>query len=1292
MNDKLTSVNVESFLNDHLERSEIVLLEEGKETNDILAIAEAKGYILKDSNDLAGFKTIYTFDTAANINKARLPKELLLKALPGIIGKPVDIDHNRIYVVGHYIDYRYIAAKHMVIAYGVFYKSNFGEEWAKAKELFKAGKLGTSYEIWCPKSKRKYLPDGTYILTNIEIAGGGLMFKEKPAFPDAKVLELAMKHIDEQKEAEQEYLIPTKKYESCELFFSAGYNYDAKVGNAKTTAVPVSEMLYVADALVGKPVTVNSGRTIGFEKPVEGLPNPTRTQVGLSMPAKNGTPGSLTDLAEKNALKNTGTQPAQLRNDNLADNVSVPGPQVVACACQNCAHNFNLSAQTFQRKNSIDFYECSKVDDMHQCPNCKSIINRQGFMLHPPQIIDFGMSCPSCRSSQWRILSNAPDTADVKCMSCAKNFHLDFHKEETNSPISKFNFLREGNSSCPQCGNNIPFSTISNADVKPLTCRKCGLHYGINLTRQGSSRKIERANEFVQQEENMGIAPTGGTGAETAPQSASVKKSTAPKQKFVPRSNQEITDVMAAQNTDVDNQLTKNLETKPNEPQNEGAVYLVRHGKTKYNSDEKSTPDSKIRGWKNVPLDKDGKQEARELGQIFKGHAPDKLYSSDLSRAYDTAAQISRATNVPVTNKFNLRPWNLGEHQGQPSSKVNPEIMKSAKETPHIKVKGGESFNNFKTRALNQARQLIDEAKKGKKVVAVTHSRVAKLIQAWIANGCPDDNSIDHNEFEKDTVKTGSIHKIVPTDKGVKVTEIADLQNASILDNTTQSSEKGGITMSEQNPEVKQETPVAEVKPEVVATPVAETPKVETPVVEAPKVEAPVAETPKVEETPAAPVVEAEAAVEVESADALEAEEALEVSKTLKAEDRDKLSNDDFAVVKTVKDKTGSKTVRKYPIHDKAHVQNALARLHQAPSRDGLKKLGVDPDAVITKVKAKAKKMGMEDAEIEGYCVASQGTDMQKVDKRGSETNPTEVVAASAEQPVVAKKIKVGSDGVEGLTPDQVNQMQNQLFANVKQAMKFRKAHKASMKNIKALKKAMADGCFASVEDVVMNMDIDGVKKTTVSDVGTGEKPTEAVDSGNAPVPEAKPIMVELNDGDKAKAAADALKPAATGENVEPIVAPASPVANAEVPSKGTETPVSNPDGEKVSGPVGSGSATEVPGLAPVETTKQGSDTDLAKANAEIQALKEKNSLLETAAVKLIERRNTLGEFGKDLSDKDILDDDKFEVAKIKAENKALKHELNTSSAHLAETSNVRGEDETKNLAAKIKAQAQKLY
>ena len=45
--------------------------------------------------------------------------------------------------------------------------------------------------------------------------------------------------------------------------------------------------------------------------------------------------------------------------------------------------------------------------------------------------------------------------------------------------------------------------------------------------------------------------------------------------------------------------------------------------------------------------------------------------------------------------------------------------------------------------------------------------------------------------------------------------------------------------------------------------------------------------------------------VDVDDAEALEAEELLEVSKTLKAEDRNALSNQKFAVVKKVKGKDG---------------------------------------------------------------------------------------------------------------------------------------------------------------------------------------------------------------------------------------------------------------------------------------------------------------------------------------------------------------------------------------------------
>ena len=151
-----------------------------------------------------------------------------------------------------------------------------------------------------------------------------------------------------------------------------------------------------------------------------------------------------------------------------------------------------------------------------------------------------------------RSLNNEPEKADVKCMNCSKNFDLNFEKEDTNNPIKRFNFLREGHSNCPQCGHSIPYSTISSAEVKSLTCPKCNLHYGIDLTKSGNSRKIERANEYVQQEDYMNISPTGGNGQKWLLKVlASVKKTSERNQLRLNKNlslstNQQIVDVMAA--------------------------------------------------------------------------------------------------------------------------------------------------------------------------------------------------------------------------------------------------------------------------------------------------------------------------------------------------------------------------------------------------------------------------------------------------------------------------------------------------------------------------------------------------------------------------------------------------------------------------------------------------------------------------------------------------------------------------------------------------------------------------
>lgn len=68
---------------------------------------------------------------------------------------------------------------------------------------------------------------------------------------------------------------------------------------------------------------------------------------------------------------------------------------------------------------------------------------------------------------------------------------------------------------------------------------------------------------------------------------------------------------------------------------------------------------------------------------------------------------------------------------------------------------------------------------------------------------------------------------------------------------------------------------------------------------------------------------------------------------------KNKLSDEDFAVVY---EENGVK-VRKYPIHDKAHVRNALARAAQTMEKGG--RAAEDARKALPKIKAAAKKMGI---------------------------------------------------------------------------------------------------------------------------------------------------------------------------------------------------------------------------------------------------------------------------------------------------------------------------------------------
>ena len=86
---------------------------------------------------------------------------------------------------------------------------------------------------------------------------------------------------------------------------------------------------------------------------------------------------------------------------------------------------------------------------------------------------------------------------------------------------------------------------------------------------------------------------------------------------------------------------------------------LVRHGQTDWNLE------GRYQGQSDVPLNDNGRAQARSLIEKLKGKNFSAIYTSDLAHARETAEPISKALDIPLRIEPRLREINQGEWEGQ---------------------------------------------------------------------------------------------------------------------------------------------------------------------------------------------------------------------------------------------------------------------------------------------------------------------------------------------------------------------------------------------------------------------------------------------------------------------------------------------------------------------------------------------------------------------------------------------------------------------------------------------------
>ena len=87
-------------------------------------------------------------------------------------------------------------------------------------------------------------------------------------------------------------------------------------------------------------------------------------------------------------------------------------------------------------------------------------------------------------------------------------------------------------------------------------------------------------------------------------------------------------------------------------------LILVRHGETLWNRERR------MQGQTDTPLSAIGRAQAQAVGQRLARHPFVALYSSDLTRAWDTAAAIARASGREVRREPALRERTFGVFEG----------------------------------------------------------------------------------------------------------------------------------------------------------------------------------------------------------------------------------------------------------------------------------------------------------------------------------------------------------------------------------------------------------------------------------------------------------------------------------------------------------------------------------------------------------------------------------------------------------------------------------------------------
>ena len=158
-------------------------------------------------------------------------------------------------------------------------------------------------------------------------------------------------------------------------------------------------------------------------------------------------------------------------------------------------------------------------------------------------------------------------------------------------------------------------------------------------------------------------------------------------------------------------------------------LYMIRHGETDYNIQRK------MQGWTDIPLNEKGIELAVETGRALRDVHFDRVITSPLRRAVDTARLVLEGRDIPYITDRRIMELGNGEWEGLTMEEieargVQEEFKKMWADPMHYKgAPGGESIQQLLVRTGEFLDDLFQNAEYQEETILVaTHGAAMRAL------------------------------------------------------------------------------------------------------------------------------------------------------------------------------------------------------------------------------------------------------------------------------------------------------------------------------------------------------------------------------------------------------------------------------------------------------------------------------------------------------------------------------------------------------------------------------------